>query len=882
MKKRYERFENANRHNVHYCVPAPAGYVPTGAQLTVSGCEKRCEIRLESEEEAAEGLLIRASNEMLFHSRVKEYTPAAGETGRDENGADCCENAESVLRCKDKACVYVGDVDLILPASGNDREIFYPYTKQEDCSYFALPAERDSKTGEVKPCEQIRQLRKWVRKFKSGAGTDAFGLRFRIRPGKWPNIRITVPEYDYNDIYADAYEIHVTFTGDRADFSLTLPHGAIRVNAAEGVILSGAAAGAGGQAENAAGCIHTAFSKGENTLIIVTDSIATEVYYKDRVLAAKAVTRERGPAEFVDNSVSGNLEKCSIDQFDASTLILQNNTDKAKETEISLTVYGLHPLDYSGDVSDRLTEEFEDKMAKELPLFASPVFSLYPSGVQDRYYNLVPAYVLSENTVISPQRVLEEFEWRDTPWGDMTRVINRSDIWYADASFEKYPQLVTDCKPLAAAYKIGLDVFAKCTDRKCALPEQENMWSAGQFQGEGEGFGVWMRDSAHIAMRSGNLIDRETAYRTLSYTIQKGFDNGSDGPAMAIVGFWDYYLATGDLEDIALCMPKLKENIAIIDSRYDAGKQLVEAAQSTSNDAFPEPENGGYSLGTESYFMLAYKAMAEFGKLTGEDKENVSLWESRYETIAAMIRKEYWNDEQGFFTSGPRGTKAFEEGKWETSGVEAGIWEKFGIADARQVERVLTALEKKAMSPYGIILFPERPERNHFVGPIWGVWQAGFAAAAAASGNTDLILRLVSQQIRNCVLQKTFYEVSEADTGMSWRWPGQLWHAAGFVSLVLYGLFGISYDKDGMRIRPCVPAAFAGAKAGERGHGAETAETKGIGLTGLRFREGIYDITIVGAGTRFKMTVDGAETDLITGDRGGHSVLLTAILDGDR
>ena len=64
MKKRYERFENVNRHNVHYCVPAPAGYVPTGAQLTVSGCEKRCEIRLESEEEAAEGLLIRASNEM--------------------------------------------------------------------------------------------------------------------------------------------------------------------------------------------------------------------------------------------------------------------------------------------------------------------------------------------------------------------------------------------------------------------------------------------------------------------------------------------------------------------------------------------------------------------------------------------------------------------------------------------------------------------------------------------------------------------------------------------------------------------------------------------------------------------------------------------------
>ena len=39
------------------------------------------------------------------------------------------------------------------------------------------------------------------------------------------------------------------------------------------------------------------------------------------------------------------------------------------------------------------------------------------------------------------------------------------------------------------------------------------------------------------------------------------------------------------------------------------------------------------------------------------------------------------------------------------------------------------------------------------------------------------------------------HEVVDVDTGRAWRWPGQLWHAAGFISTILYGLLGISYDE---------------------------------------------------------------------------------------
>lgn len=80
-----------------------------------------------------------------------------------------------------------------------------------------------------------------------------------------------------------------------------------------------------------------------------------------------------------------------------------------------------------------------------------------------------------------------------------------------------------------------MTVFDCCTNGGYALPGQEHLWQAGLFQCKGEGFGVWLRDSVHIAMRGGNLIDPETAGRSLLYAVKKGFDNGSDGPAMGLL-----------------------------------------------------------------------------------------------------------------------------------------------------------------------------------------------------------------------------------------------------------------------------------------------------------------------------------------------------------
>ena len=96
------------------------------------------------------------------------------------------------------------------------------------------------------------------------------------------------------------------------------------------------------------------------------------------------------------------------------------------------------------------------------------------------------------------------------------------------------------------------------------------MWSAGQFQGPGEGFGVWVRDTAHIGIRMGNLLDPEGARASLLFTTMGGFDKGVDGTAMPIVRIWDYYLATGDATLIRETWSNLKERITRLEERYES------------------------------------------------------------------------------------------------------------------------------------------------------------------------------------------------------------------------------------------------------------------------------------------------------------------------
>lgn len=806
---------------VHYILPF--GDFARLDKVCVSGAKRQlCFNACQDASQELVSCIVSADNGVFFHAAINEALDKA---------LPCSSPCEDV---------FVGDVlqgVKYTQADGVQCAISVCRAPNGEMYLSSARVLRDGNTS--RPHPQLEQLRMWQRKWHLDGKSISCPLRFSYKPSHWPNIEITEAAGMPDEVFANAYEVSLLLPEGVRALHLELPWACLAIDLQKREL----------------DCDGRRFPISENEslrrLNLIFDATALELSFGGAVyiISSRPAVAAR---KAVDNSVSGNLERCAIDSFARPEMKICADKDEAVDIEI--TAYGLRGIEYSSHALQALSHVQGDGRI----IYECAEFTLYSDRVEDASYDLVGACAVSDGCVVSPTRVIEEFEWRDSPWGDMTRADGRGDVWHASSALGIYPALRSSAVCLDAAWNIALDVFEKCASSDYALFGQNDMWSAGLFQGRGEGFGVWMRDSAHVALRGGSLIDPETCIRTLSYAAKKGFDNGSDGPAMLITALWDYYLASGQRHAIFDLMPLLLENAAEIDTRWDAEAGLVRAAQSTSNDAFPEPENAGFALGSECYFMRAYEAMAEMGRVAGLSTAQIAHWQGRADILRCNIRKMYYNESCGFFTSGPRGSQAYAGQVWESSGVEAALWGKFSIADKGQIASTLSRLSSAAMSPYGIVLFPNRSEKNHFVGPVWPVWQAGFASAAAKLGDEELVLRLISQQVRNALLNKSFYEVLESDSGKVWRWPGQLWHAAGFISLVLYGLFGIEYDKSGMRLTPCVPRQLASPA-----------------LYGLRYREARLNIRIEGCGTNFVMCLDGQEIDTIPLTLSGtHELLL--------
>lgn len=519
---------------------------------------------------------------------------------------------------------------------------------------------------------------------------------------------------------------------------------------------------------------------------------------------------------------------------------------------VRCAVYGLRSATPTAEESRLAKEAAQDNRV----FYQSDAFTVFGSRVEDTVYGPPAASVPDRGTIVSPTRAIEGFELsldlhRPPLQG---RVIDHQTIWHPNPGIARFPQLETNWPTVDAAYRVALDVLHRCsTDEFINDPNDLGKWQAGFFMGKTFGFGIWMRDSTHIALRAGNLIDPKIARNTLVHITHTGIDNGCDGVLMPIVGLWDYYLVTGDTSAIRETWSKLKELIAKIDAQFDSDRGLVKAAHSTSNDAFAEPESGGFALGTEAYFMLAYQAMAELGAVMNENDDAIAAWCARGELIRETIRKQYWKESAGFFTTGPVGSDGHANDNWESAGQELAIWPRFGIATSAQRRRALDRLPDVAMNTFGVDVFPYRLETDHFRGAGWVVWTAGMAAAANREGRLDLLEHLIGQQVRNTVMNKTFYEVIDMESGRAWRWPGQVWQAAGFLSYFYFGVLGMEYTQEGLTLNAAVPESLEGMR-----------------IANFQYRGATHDIEVTGWGTRGEVYLDGEKVEILPANLTGH------------
>lgn len=677
-------------------------------------------------------------------------------------------------------------------------------------------------------------LRIWERRpVPAPDGSLEIPLRFRVVPGIWPEIELAPPDGTRADVTAPAYEVRLRCDpGERGTLLIDV--------AGVVVVLVGRTltTGEGVFVVPGSGIIELALHFHGDSAALVVDAaeprLLTARIPEEDVLAAPVTENVSGLRLAARPPASGRIE-------------LGGGTEL-----VDAMVYGLRERETA---IYRTAEAAGDGPGRTF--FASSAFVVSDARVADG--DDAPALVPDRRTIVSPIRVVEEFVWRDTSFGDMTRVADRTEVWHSSVEPGRFPVLTTGFRSVDATFELAMETFQRNSSGEFSLPGETGLWSAGYFQGSGLGFGSWKRDTCHVALRCGNLLDPEVARASLVHVVNGGFDNGSDGDALPAVAVWDHVLATGDTSLIGETWSQLAATASKLDSRFDERRGLVLAPQSTSNDLFEEPEAGGFALSTEVYAMETYAALSRMASLGRIADPRAQRWAARSSAMRQTIVEQYWNSDHGYFTSGPVGSDSYAQGLWETSGAEAALWGFLGADAEPMAASALDRIQDVAMSEYGVVLFPYKDADSHFCDSVWYCWQAGIARAAARVGDAALVHRLIAQQVRTVVRNKTFYEVTDASTGDSWRWPGQLWHAAGFVSLVLFGLLGIRYDLDGMTFSAAVAPELDGAR-----------------VDGLRFRQALLDVEVRGHGRRCAVTLDGRPVERIPpGVTGRHAVVLT-------
>ena len=776
-------------------------------------------------EECNDTLMRMMSSADLLHWQKEELEERYGRKSNVANAVNEVQNwtgdVASELHCTDME----GSMHVI--ALSNRVNI----TGLPTSRVFSLPAILED--GELKPDSAIENLRIWERVWRQEpiTGKFRFDMRFSVKPAEWPGISIAPATNGPNDIKADACEIDLEImVGMEPEIWFDLAGTVWRWDALEQTLVCG---------------LYTLPLRPQNgrlRLKLFQDRPVREAFtyngYAMMVIEPDGIgkTTHQIHNQEIDNIQNPNftLRYYETPYFEITTL---GQTARIVE----LRIYALRSVYWKAENQQLLKQTEQGRM-----LYTTEQYTVYENCVKDQIYGEPPAWaLLNGNKVLSPVRAVEEFCWRQTPWGDMTRIIDRSECWDSGDT-GMYPLLESGIPVLNAAYRLSVDIMRKNVSETYALPGQAGLMNAALFQGPGEGFGIWKRDTCHNALRIQNFLAPEDIYKSLRYITRYGFDNGTDAAAMLAIAAWDHYIATGNPAILSETADAVESNADFADSLFDDGTGLIQAKHSAAQDAFEEAENEGFCLSPQIYYAHMYLCAASIFETINRQPGKSERWKLRGEQMLVTIQNRYWNEEKGCFCSGPEGSEAYQKGYWEATGAEAALWPRFGIADVTQTNTFLKTMERnpQAISDFGVNWYPFAKGKNHFWRACWVSWSLGIGVAAARAGCKELTGRLIWQQVRNVLLNKTFHEVIDFDTGRAWRWPGLPWHAAAFLGFIVYGVFGIDYTPEGLRFAPAPPKHM------------ETMILKGV-----HYRNCVLDVQLYGQGDAYQVILDGKAID---------------------
>ena len=407
----------------------------------------------------------------------------------------------------------------------------------------------------------------------------------------------------------------------------------------------------------------------------------------------------------------------------------------------------------------------------------------------------------------------------------------------------------------------------------------------------------WTRDTAINIWNGAGLLAPEAARNTLLAVLEKSpvgdvRIGGQYWDAIIwVVGAWQYYLFTGDRALLQLAREAARSSFAWFEAEeFDPAWGLFRGPAVYGDGVASYPDEYAATDGSSSILdwpaanptraarpgfglpMMALstnctyaQAYALMGQVEAQFGGDPHPWLTKAAAVRSAVRQHFWDAEHSTFRYlvDAGGGCAHQEGMGHALAL------LFGVASSEQAAGVL---REQFISPAGIpCVWPTFRRYSIYGADVFGrhsgtVWphiQGLWAEAALRHGRADLFDHELTQLARCAVRDGHFAEIYHPFTGeiyggaqeggsgpdeIDWHsCRRQTWSATAFLRLVLYGLAGMDFGLDGVRLRPYLPAQLGGVPTGE------------VQLSGILYRGARLNLRLSGQGQSIRACrVNGA------------------------
>ncbi|MCH5238590.1 MAG: hypothetical protein J1F38_00030 [Muribaculaceae bacterium] len=421
--------------------------------------------------------------------------------------------------------------------------------------------------------------------------------------------------------------------------------------------------------------------------------------------------------------------------------------------------------------------------------------------------------------------------------------------WTKKNDLSSYPKVSGGNPLLEAVYNMGLDEMINAVEPDTTLRTGKE-WA-----------GVWTRDVSYSIILSMAALQPEASMISLLKKIndegQIIQDTGSGGAwpistdrMIWTVAAWEIYKVTGDKNWLETVYPVVERSIAkdaktiisenglvkgetsFIDWREQSYPRWMQTADIAQSEA----------MGTNVLYAAALNCASEMADVLGK-KQEAAQFKKAAQDLAENIDKTFWMEDKGYYGMYTYGRdNLILNPRAETLGESLAIL--FDIAPADKQKSIS---ENNPVTKYGApIFYPQIADiPNYHNNALWPFVASYWTLAQAKAGNEEGVLQGIGSIVRPAALFATNKENLNLDNGdifTELNSSNMLWSLSGNLALTQQILFGIHFEKNGLKIAPFVPEALGGERT----------------ISNFPYRGAKINLTVNGFGDRIKsVTING-------------------------